>query len=87
MPIDRKKPSQVLAALNHAAHTFRSFTAADWRAMAEECLHQASDRTCSDCGCDVHLLPSVVDKQPRREHWWIDDRWSCRRLRTKDSCS
>lgn len=79
MPIDRKKPSQILAALNHAAHTFRSFTAADWRAMAEECLHQANDRTCADCGCDVHMSASSgAAARPRREHRWIDDRWSCR---------
>ena len=79
-PADRRRPSRVLQALNHAAHTFRSFTAADWRAMAEECLHQANDRTCVDCGYDVHL-PTVGAVDPAlREHRWIDDRWTCRRV-------
>lgn len=35
------RPSQVVTALSVAARTFRSFTAADWRDMAQECMRQA----------------------------------------------
>jgi len=69
-----RRSSQVLAALNHAAYTFRSFTAADWLDMAAECQRQAAARTCVDCGRDV-----MTDTQPgAREHRRREDRWSCR---------
>lgn len=75
---DLRRSSQVLAALNHAAYTFRLFTAADWRDMAEECRRQADKRTCIDCGRDVSI--STVRSQPpsTREHRLHGDRWSCR---------
>lgn len=35
------RPSKVVAVLSVAARTFRSFTAEDWRDMAQECMRQA----------------------------------------------
>jgi hypothetical protein len=75
--------SQVLAALNHAAYTFRSFTAADWRDMAEECQRQVDERTCVDCGNDVMTSPyaessSKKSSEVKREHRLRGNRWSCR---------
>lgn len=35
------RPSKVVTALSVAARTFRSFTAEDWRDMAQECMRQA----------------------------------------------
>jgi hypothetical protein len=35
------RPSKVVAALSVAARTFQSFTAEDWRDMAQECMRQA----------------------------------------------
>jgi len=80
MSVAIRRSSQVLAAFNHAAYTFRSFSAADWRAMAQECLRQAEDRTCVDCGGDMSLsLHAVGSQSPeKREHRRRGDRWSCR---------
>jgi len=76
---DVRRSSQVLAALNHAAYTFRSFTAADWQDMAKECQRQADERTCVDCGKDVLTARHAVKTQlETREHRRRDDRWSCR---------
>lgn len=67
------RPAQVVAALNHAARTFQSFTATDWRDMAQECMRQAESRTCVDCGGDVS--PSI---EASSKHWRCGDRWVCR---------
>ena len=64
--------------MNHAAYTFRSFSAADWRAMAEECRLQAEDRTCVDCGEDMSLNAERDKQPPEREHRLRGDRWSCK---------
>ena len=79
MSSETRRSSQVLAALNHAAYTFRSFTATDWRDMAKECQRQADERTCVDCGSDV-LTSLYAEKAPKktREHRLRNDRWSCR---------
>lgn len=69
----------VTAALNHAAYTFRAFDAADWRAMAEECLRRADAATCVDCGEDVGFVAAMRRSYPtgRPEHRRINDRYSC----------
>jgi hypothetical protein len=84
MPQDfyNRTPSQVLAALNHAARTFSSFDAADWRAMGEECAKRADELTCMDCGLDVGLIASQRRYEekiaaPKAEHRLIGKRWSC----------
>lgn len=63
-------------ALSHAARTFQSFNAADWRAMAEECRRRAEQLTCVDCGRDMTIGAAPPD--PTREHLIRKDgRWTC----------
>ena len=38
------RPPQVRAALERSARTFQSFTAKDWRDMAQECMRLAEER-------------------------------------------
>jgi hypothetical protein len=71
-------PSQVFAAINHAARTFESFTAADWRDMAAECMRQADNSTCVDCGYDVGFNAGKTQPPSDRSHRLRGDRWSCR---------
>lgn len=72
-----RRPLSVSGAINHASRTFRSFTAADWRAMAQECMRQADRTTCVDCGGDVGIN-GPPPKPGAREHRLRGDRWSCR---------
>lgn len=73
------KNFNVTAALNHAAYTFRSFDAADWRAMAEECVRRSDAVTCVDCGEDVGFVAAMHRSYPtgRPEHRRLNDRYSC----------
>lgn len=67
---------QVQAALQHAEPIFRSFSAVDWRAMANECEARAAAQTCIDCGRDVNLL--AVEALPlAKRHRLRDGLWSC----------
>lgn len=71
----RKIPSQVLAVLNHAAYTFRSYSAQDYRDLAEECQKRADDMTCVDCGANV---PQDIPMPHGLEHRLDSNgRWSC----------
>ena len=69
----------VLAALNHAARTFSSFDAEDWRAMAEHCRKEAERYTCIDCGEDWSLTASMRRTYPtgKPEHSLVKGRYSC----------
>lgn len=71
--------SSVLAALNHAARTFSSFDATDWRAMAEHCAAEADRHTCVDCGQDQSLTASLGRAYPtgKPEHRLVGKRWAC----------
>lgn len=78
MSFDWPRPSKVIAALNHAARTFQSFSAADWRDMAAECTRQADKHTCVDCGVDQSINAPAQPPSDKR-HTLRGDRWSCRR--------
>lgn len=70
-----------MAALNHAAYTFRTFDAADWRAMAEECTKRAEENTCIDCGGDMSVTAAMRKTYPTGEpehRLTVGNRWSCR---------
>lgn len=71
--------SKVQAALSHAAYTFQSFDALDWRAMAEECARRAEEGTCPDCGEDISLIASLRRSYPtgKPEHHRVGSRWRC----------
>lgn len=73
------KNVKVSTTLNHAAYTFRTFEAADWRATAQECMRRADAITCVDCGEDVGFVAAMRRTYPtgRLKHRRINDRYSC----------
>lgn len=60
----------VSAVLSHASYTLRSFKAADWSDLAEECRRRAESHTCVDCGQDLSPAAALAlpDEDPS-EAW------------------